>query len=284
MANATARQHLEHLINLSQEQVAEGRPNRPGRKIQPVYITIHNTSNTGRGADAAAHSRMVREKGYYDLRTNSGEVKRNQVSWHFTVDDKRAIQHLPMDEMGYHAGQKGNRASVGVEVCMHKDIDQAAADLRAARLAALLMHDLGVPAENIVTHQHWTGKACPTLLLGRFDAFRAQAAAIHAESFARTPAPQPPPAVAPAPVAMARQQPAGPADPNAPPWLDGSEVKAPPWLDGSEARGEESLVFSDGDDGDSGEESLEIDHGAMEAAMAGYARPRRRWLGFLPWR
>ena len=57
-------------LAISEELIAPGRPNRPGTKINPTYITIHNTANSNEGADADAHSRFVRNKGYYDWKGN----------------------------------------------------------------------------------------------------------------------------------------------------------------------------------------------------------------------
>ncbi|MEM6898510.1 MAG: N-acetylmuramoyl-L-alanine amidase [Pseudomonadota bacterium] len=153
-------------LNLWIDLIAQGSLNRPGRSLAPAFITIHNTSNTSAGADASAHARFVTKTEYYTL--SSG--KKNPVSWHFTVDDERVIKHLPLNEVGYHA-KSGNAVSIGIEICMHQGIDQSAADARAARLVAVLMHDLGIPPANVVTHKYWTTKSCPTLLLSSFDEF-----------------------------------------------------------------------------------------------------------------
>ncbi|XNO40716.1 N-acetylmuramoyl-L-alanine amidase family protein (plasmid) [Sinorhizobium meliloti] len=161
------RKELGASLNLRIELIPEGSANRSGQKIAPNFITIHNTSNSSPGANASAHSRFVREKGYYVL--PSGKL--NHVSWHYTVDDTCVIKHLPVNEKAIHAGP-GNSASIGIEVCMHAGINQPAANQRAARLVAALMHDLRIKRENIVPHKHWTGKQCPTLLMGDFNNFR----------------------------------------------------------------------------------------------------------------
>ena len=160
------RTELGQLLNLKVELVPEGRPNRSGRIISANFITMHNTSNPHAGADANAHSRFIREKGFYKLKSG----KTNFVSWHYTVDEKMVIKHLPVNERAIHAG-KGNGKSIAIEVCMHKGIDQDAANLRAARLVAALSHDLNIPKSNIKPHKHWTGKNCPILLLQQFDEF-----------------------------------------------------------------------------------------------------------------
>jgi N-acetylmuramoyl-L-alanine amidase CwlA len=160
------RAELGRSLNLREEMIGRGRGNRPGTPIRPSSITVHNTSNPGPRADAAAHSRFVRETGFYVLRSG----KRNWVSWHYSVDDKQVIKHLPVSERALHAG-RGNGVSIAIEVCMHREIDQSAADARAARLVAALLFDLRIGRDAIRTHQFWTGKACPILLLPRFTAF-----------------------------------------------------------------------------------------------------------------
>ena len=158
------REQFGKQLNLSEELIPSGKRNRPGTKIKPAFITIHNTDNVKAGADATAHSSFVRKTGHY-VNKKTGKV--TWVSWHYTVDDKRVIQHLPIKERGYHAGTDGNGRSVAIEICMHKGIDQEAAFLRAARLVAALLHDLKLKDTAVVTHQSWTSKACPQLLLDK---------------------------------------------------------------------------------------------------------------------
>lgn len=167
------RRELGRSLGLVEELIAAGRPNRPGTPIAPRFITVHNTSNQGSRADAKAHSRFVRNTGFYTLPGG----KKNFVSWHYTVDDACAIKQLPINERALHAGA-ANGVSIGIEICMHREIDQPAADARAAGLVAALLHDLKLPVAAIRTHKSWTSKACPVLLLPRWQAFvdRVQAA------------------------------------------------------------------------------------------------------------
>ena len=94
------RDELQATLNISQDFILAGRKNRPGTRIEPTFLTIHNTDNTSKGADATAHASFVKNTGHYVLKSG----KKNWVSWHFTVDDRRIVQHLPLDELGYHAG------------------------------------------------------------------------------------------------------------------------------------------------------------------------------------
>lgn len=66
--------------------------------------------------------------------------------------------------MGWHSGS-GNSKSVAIEICQNRGINQPAANERAAKLTALLLHELGINlAGNVVQHHDWTGKDCPKLL------------------------------------------------------------------------------------------------------------------------
>jgi N-acetylmuramoyl-L-alanine amidase len=147
-------------INLKTELISPGRPNRPGDKIHPTFITIHNTDNSDKGANASAHSKFVRNTGYYLL-----NGKKHWVSWHCTVDDTQMIQQLPFNEMAYHAGANANQTSIAIEICMNSDGDQDTANENAVNLTAALMKDLDIDIDHVRTHESWTGKKCPVLLL-----------------------------------------------------------------------------------------------------------------------
>ncbi len=158
-------------LNISLDLIPVGSSNRPGTRLQPTHITIHNTANAAQGADALMHARYVK----------SADARARQVSWHFTMDDKRCVKHLPTNEVGWHAG-RGNSKSIAIEICEHQGIDQNQANERASLLAAVLMFQLNIPLEHIVTHQSWTGKHCPHVLLGQqggFEAFRRKVADFH---------------------------------------------------------------------------------------------------------
>lgn len=131
-----------------------GFPTRPGTRIRATSITIHNTDNTSTGAGAKAHNQYIR----------GADAVRRQVSWHFTIDDQSIYQHLPVNEMGYHAGP-ANASSVAIEICMNPDMVEALAYDRAAQLCAELSTQLGIaiPA-GLKQHFDWTGKNCPRVL------------------------------------------------------------------------------------------------------------------------
>lgn len=151
------------MVNIKQDFIPAGKGNRPGYAMDPEYITIHNTANTSKGADAEAHSRLCK---------NGGGAY--GVSWHFTVDSTGVIyQHLPLNENGWHAGDggsgTGNRKSIGIEICENSDGNFEKALGYAVELVAKLMKDHGIPLAKVVPHKHWSGKQCPRKLLARWD-------------------------------------------------------------------------------------------------------------------
>jgi hypothetical protein len=186
----TQQEAIEKL-NIRVDLIPAGASNRPGTKITPTHVTIHNTANSSPGANAAMHAQYVK----------GPDARKREVSWHFTVDDRQVYKHLPTNEKGWHAGS-GNSKSIGIEVCEHQGIDQAAAIDRAALLTALMMLAYGIPRERVVSHYSWTQKNCPRVILhgpGGFDAFRDRAANYLAQLKATTLAGVAPEAALPSP-------------------------------------------------------------------------------------
>lgn len=158
-------------IAIQEHIISGGRKNRPGRGTNPdTYITIHETGNAAKGADAAAHG------AYLDSAAGEDDL----VSWHYTVDDHAIVQHLPDYETAYHAGDgkdgPGNTTSIGVEICVNAGGDFAQAQANAASLVRLLMEEHGIPIDRVVQHNHWNGKDCPKTIratTGGWEAFLA---------------------------------------------------------------------------------------------------------------
>lgn len=139
--------------------------NVPNRKMSPKFITVHNTANASKGANAEMHARYQR----------NGSGGRG-ASWHYTVDDKEAWQSLEDNQQGWHAGDgqgKGNTQSIGIEICENSDGDFDKAVANAQELIRNLMDKHGISLANVVTHKHWSGKNCPRLLLDSWDEFKA---------------------------------------------------------------------------------------------------------------
>ena len=167
---------------------------QPGIPMTPEWTTWHDTANTGRGADAEMHARYMENGCPDDL------GRPTQKSWHFTVDSNRAIQHIQLNRVGWHAGDgagPGNHSALGIEECVNSDRNVANTRQNAAELHALLIRELGLQGgtlDALVQHNHWSGKNCPATVRGQgvWPELRTIVA-----SLLNTPAPQMPDPVPP---------------------------------------------------------------------------------------
>lgn len=125
---------------------------RPGIAMTPQYITIHSTGNpksTAKNeADFVCHNST------------------RQASYHYVCDDTNIIQVLPVNEIGWHAGDggsgTGNRKSVAIEICESGNRKKAVDN--AVWLTKELMRDLKIDKVHIRQHHDWSGKDCPRIL------------------------------------------------------------------------------------------------------------------------
>ena len=125
-------------------------------------ITIHETANTSKGADAQAHANL-----------QSGDGARN-ASWHITVDDTEAIRSYPDTAQCWHGGtDKANKTSLALEICVNDGGDYDEAFKNAAEVVRgwRIKHKLS--RSDVKQHFDWTGKNCPTKmrLAGRWQEF-----------------------------------------------------------------------------------------------------------------
>ena len=122
-------------------------------------ITVHETANRNRGANAAAHANLQ----------SNGNVR--NASWHEQVDDREAVISFPDDVQCWHAGDGakkggGNKTSYAIELCVNEDgdYDQALENLRLRVQAKRAEKGLG--REAVKQHHDWSGKDCPRILRG----------------------------------------------------------------------------------------------------------------------
>ncbi|MFX3636277.1 MAG: N-acetylmuramoyl-L-alanine amidase family protein [Candidatus Pristimantibacillus sp.] len=127
---------------------------RPMLAMNATTITIHNTGNPNSSA-----------RNERDWLTNSANDR--QASFHIVIDDKGAVECLPLNENAWHSGdgssgKSGNRTSIGIEICERgnyaKTLDHAV-DLVSSMLKA---RSWGV--ERLRRHFDWSGKICPRLM------------------------------------------------------------------------------------------------------------------------
>ena len=152
--------------------------NRPATKLNVgygVWVTVHETANTDYGADAEMHRKFL-----------AGGGGPETVSFHFAVDDHEAVQLLPLDEIGWHAGDGcddypdgqapddyGCFSSIAIETCVNGDGDWAKTKENLVELISMILQgdsrlDWGdgrakakVSQWKIAQHNAWSGKDCP---------------------------------------------------------------------------------------------------------------------------
>jgi N-acetylmuramoyl-L-alanine amidase len=171
-AGKTSVSRMYREVNLRADMVPKGRHGRKVvRPMRPRYITIHSTQNYR--ADANQHSIALKRGALRSPKTKNGN-RIGYLIWHFTVDDREAIQHMPISEQGEHADfhGPGNRLSIGIEMCEHRGSSRRATIERTAKLTAILMKKQGIPLRHVVPHYHWPRKGrnppnknCPHFLL-----------------------------------------------------------------------------------------------------------------------
>ena len=136
-------------------QIVTDLSNTYGGGNNNTSITIHETANTNSGADAEAHA---------DLQSGGNS---RDASWHYSVDDHSAYQSFEDDIQCWHAGDgqgNGNLHSISIEICVNKDGNFQQAVENAASLTSDLLKKYGLHTGNVVQHNKWSGKNCPTYL------------------------------------------------------------------------------------------------------------------------
>ena len=114
-------------------------------------IVIHETANESKGADAEAHGNLQRKGNSRD------------ASWHYTVDDKEAVQSFKDTARCWHAGNEYyNMHYIGIEICVNADGDYKKAVANAADLVKVLRARHNIPKSKVITHRVASGwKDCP---------------------------------------------------------------------------------------------------------------------------
>ena len=126
---------------------------RSGIAMVPKFITIHSTGNPSSTA-----------KGERAWLTNpSNKVT---ASWHIVVDEREAIEAIPLTEVAWHAGDgngQGNRASIGIEIC--ESGNRAKTLQNAVKLVAGMIRERSWGTGCLRRHYDWSGKSCPRILM-----------------------------------------------------------------------------------------------------------------------
>lgn len=149
---------------------------RPGITRDKIeWIVIHDTGNNKPTANGLNHSNYIQN-------SNPG------LSWHYTVDEEYIYQHIPDNEVAYHAGDGlrptgtkwysskynktnyggGNLNGIGIETCVYSGIDYLETMVTTAKLAAKLLYKYNLPIESLRKHYDFSGKNCPQVLINSY--------------------------------------------------------------------------------------------------------------------
>lgn len=147
-------------------------------KKSTEYICVHDTAGA-----APTHTALQFAQG--QVQKNNNPQNTEYISWHFTVGTDGIYQALPLDEVGYHAGDGsreygtiwysstynkadciggGNRNSIGIESCINHGTDYNDTMRKLAKLVAELIMEYNLSTDRIKQHWHFSGKDCPGVI------------------------------------------------------------------------------------------------------------------------
>lgn len=138
--------------------------------MTPEFIVIHNAGTNGNPSAENLNNAMKKNQ--------------EQKSWHFSIDENGAVQGLPINRNGWHAGDggdgDGNRKGIAIEICrdMYDDgsntykLTKGTSDERfdkakdnGALLAAIILNKYGWDISHVKKHQDFMDKYCPHHIL-----------------------------------------------------------------------------------------------------------------------
>lgn len=137
-------------MNYKQDHIPKSAKRRPGTALKPQFLTIHSTGNPS--------STARNERGWLTNPSNN-----RTASWHIVVDEREAIEAIPLTEVAYHAGTAaGNSTSIGLEICESGNREKTLA--HAAEVAASILKKYGWGVDRLRRHYDWSKKNCPRIL------------------------------------------------------------------------------------------------------------------------
>lgn len=110
-------------------------------------VTIHQTGNVKKGANAKMHAKL--------------QSRVYEASWHWQVDDVEAIKSFENNVSCYHASDgrgPGNLNSIAIEGCINLDGDYVKTVHNMAELAAIVLKEIGKDTNSMFQHNHFDTK------------------------------------------------------------------------------------------------------------------------------
>ena len=124
--------------------------------MKPEFIVVHNTANDASAANEIKYMHKTKAQGGV------------QVSYHYAVDDKEAIQGIPEDRNGWHATDgangRGNRKGIAIEICYSKSGGDrfVKAEQNAVELIVDILKRYNWGVDKVYKHQDfYPKKKCP---------------------------------------------------------------------------------------------------------------------------
>jgi N-acetylmuramoyl-L-alanine amidase len=145
-------------LSYRENHIPRDTPNfrRPGSNLTPASLTIHSTGNP--------NSTAIDERRWLTNPTND-----LVASFHIVVDEKEAIECIPLTEFAWHAGDgpkgTGNCKSIGLEICESGDRQKTLRN--AIDLAAKILRDHNWGRAELRRHFDWNKKNCPRILIDK---------------------------------------------------------------------------------------------------------------------
>jgi hypothetical protein len=132
-----------------------------GRNV-PVYICIHETDNTARGAGARRHAE-AQSLGHLGT---SVQYYAGSDGIYQAAEHSDGTYSIGIEYGGDHpVHDASNRNTINIEICVNKDGDYMKARQNAIELVKHLMEVTGIPAGRVIRHFDAKGKYCPRKMM-----------------------------------------------------------------------------------------------------------------------
>ena len=140
------------------------------------YVVIHDTGMPGIQYNATGINQYIHEQ----ANSPTGRI----ASWHYTVGEDAVYQHVPDDEVAWHAGDGsrpygsayynntyqynsiggGNQNGIGIETCINAGGNYRLVLRKTAKLVAALLLKYNLEIDAVKQHYNFSGKNCPYVI------------------------------------------------------------------------------------------------------------------------
>lgn len=160
------------MITINRDYVS--RQNTYAGSNNPIYIVVHETDNTAKGAGAQRHAE-AQKKGNLSTSVHyyAGSDGVYQAAEHcdgtYSIGKEYGGSHYVKDA--------NNRNSINIEICVNQDGDYNVARANAIELVKYLIQTTGIKSDHVIRHYDAKGKHCPRKMMDNpslWEDFKAQ--------------------------------------------------------------------------------------------------------------